>query len=90
MKRALMVSLLVAAFMAPVSLGLSALLGDRSGADDTAGELALKLAPEYRPWMETPGLEVTDEQEPWLFAAQSAAGAGLLTFACLSLRWRPA
>lgn len=90
MRRAVLLSILAAALMAPFSLGLSALLGDRGGADDAAGELALKLAPEYRPWMEAPGLEVSDEQEPWLFAAQSAAGAGLLTFACLALRRRPA
>ncbi|MBA3976551.1 MAG: cobalt ABC transporter substrate-binding protein CbiN [Candidatus Solibacter sp.] len=90
MKRAVLLSLLTAALIAPVSLGLSALLGGRGGADDTAGELALMLAPEYRPWMQTPGLELSDEHEPWLFAAQSAAGAGLLTFACLALRRRPA
>lgn len=90
MKRAALLSLLAAALMAPISLGLSALVGGRGGADDAAGELARKLAPHYRPWIETPGLEVTDEQEPWLFAAQSAAGAGLLTFACLTLRRRSA
>ncbi len=50
------------------------------GADGKAEEIISSIAPDYKPWAESPMSPPGGETESLLFALQAAAGAGLVGY----------